>query len=291
MKTLNFLIFTFLIVFSVLAEARVSVRGYFRKNGTYVAPHYRSSPDGNFYNNWSTKGNINPYTGQEGTKTNPSSSDGTDSTYSPYSGSYPSPTEEDKSPTSSSTNSTETSTEAAEEPSMETIEQNNQQDSNLTELKNRIRDLEQKVEALEKEMSDLNQLNQRTLKVEDVHTSDISDIRVIYAPKPTYSREDRILGLQGKCSFAIFVNESGVPTKILITKSTGHRELDNKTLAKLQEWRFAPGTSGWTTQSFRWELRGAINQYGSLRRNSLDITSSRQPDHNGITNAFYYTSK
>lgn len=49
----------------------VRVRGYFRKDGTYVQPHYRSAPDGNFWNNWSTKGNINPYTGKEGTKTVP----------------------------------------------------------------------------------------------------------------------------------------------------------------------------------------------------------------------------
>ena len=28
--------------------ADVRVRGYYRKDGTYVAPHYRSSPDGSF---------------------------------------------------------------------------------------------------------------------------------------------------------------------------------------------------------------------------------------------------
>ncbi|WP_249409180.1 hypothetical protein [Acinetobacter sp. NRRL B-65365] len=52
--------------------AGVSVRGYYRSNGTYVSPHMRSSPDGHFYNNWSTAGNINPYTGKVGTKTTPS---------------------------------------------------------------------------------------------------------------------------------------------------------------------------------------------------------------------------
>ena len=55
----------------------VYVRGYFRKNGTYVAPHYRSAPDGNFYNNWSTKGNVNPYIGEPGTKVTPPNSYGT----------------------------------------------------------------------------------------------------------------------------------------------------------------------------------------------------------------------
>ena len=51
----------------------VRVRGYTKRDGTYVPPHYRSAPDGNFYNNWSTKGNVNPYTGKEGTRVTPPS--------------------------------------------------------------------------------------------------------------------------------------------------------------------------------------------------------------------------
>ena len=43
------------------------VRGYYRKNGTYVQPHYRSNPDSSTRNNYSTKGNYNPYTGKQGT--------------------------------------------------------------------------------------------------------------------------------------------------------------------------------------------------------------------------------
>jgi len=48
--------------------AQVNVRGYTKKNGTYVAPHYRSNPNSTKLDNWSTKGNINPYTGKAGTK-------------------------------------------------------------------------------------------------------------------------------------------------------------------------------------------------------------------------------
>ena len=48
-------------------NAATYVHGYTRKNGTYVAPHYRSSPDGNPYNNWSYPGNTNPYTGKKAT--------------------------------------------------------------------------------------------------------------------------------------------------------------------------------------------------------------------------------
>ena len=60
------------------ASAQTYVHGYTTKNGTYVAPHYRSSPDSSVLNNWSTRGNVNPYTGQVGTR-NP---------YSSYSQSY-----------------------------------------------------------------------------------------------------------------------------------------------------------------------------------------------------------
>lgn len=42
------------------------VNGYTRSNGTYVQGHHRSAPDGNRFNNYSTQGNVNPYTGQAG---------------------------------------------------------------------------------------------------------------------------------------------------------------------------------------------------------------------------------
>ena len=52
----------------VVAFGQVHVDGYTRKDGTYVAPHWRSSPDSSFNNNWSTQPNVNPYTGQQGTR-------------------------------------------------------------------------------------------------------------------------------------------------------------------------------------------------------------------------------
>lgn len=64
-----------IIIFSVLsfsvvsvADAAVKVRGYYRSSGTYVQPHYRSNPDSRRYNNYSSYGNINPYTGSRGTR-------------------------------------------------------------------------------------------------------------------------------------------------------------------------------------------------------------------------------
>lgn len=44
-----------------------SVRGHTRKDGTYVPPHRATNPDASRTNNWSSKGNTNPYTGKEGT--------------------------------------------------------------------------------------------------------------------------------------------------------------------------------------------------------------------------------
>jgi len=57
--------------FATISSAQVQVRSYTKKDGTYVPGHQRSNPDGNFYNNWSTKGNINPYTGTPGTRVTP----------------------------------------------------------------------------------------------------------------------------------------------------------------------------------------------------------------------------
>ena len=48
------------------AEAYSYTRGHYRSNGSYVQPHYRSNSDGYFFNNWSTKGNSNPFTGKKG---------------------------------------------------------------------------------------------------------------------------------------------------------------------------------------------------------------------------------
>ena len=51
------------------ANARdVRVDGYYKSNGTYVEPHYRTSPNHTQSDNWGTKGNSNPWTGQSGTK-------------------------------------------------------------------------------------------------------------------------------------------------------------------------------------------------------------------------------
>lgn len=56
-----------LMICGASAQGTTHVEGYTTKNGTYVQPHYRTTPDSNPYNNWSTQGNVTPYTGQLGT--------------------------------------------------------------------------------------------------------------------------------------------------------------------------------------------------------------------------------
>jgi len=52
-----------------LAEAKtVSVKGYYKPSTMkYVAPSYRTSPNKTKLDNYSTKGNYNPFTGKKGT--------------------------------------------------------------------------------------------------------------------------------------------------------------------------------------------------------------------------------
>lgn len=45
-----------------------SVRGYTTRTGKYVPSHHATNRNGSKLDNWSTKGNINPYTGKIGTK-------------------------------------------------------------------------------------------------------------------------------------------------------------------------------------------------------------------------------
>ena len=48
-------------------QAQEYVQGYYRADGTYVQGYYRSAPNNTTLDNYSTKGNTNPYTGQQGT--------------------------------------------------------------------------------------------------------------------------------------------------------------------------------------------------------------------------------
>ena len=65
MKTLFLVIGVLTLSFSTAEAGKVS--GYYRSNGTYVLPHYPSNRDSTVTDNYTYRGNTNPYTGSTGT--------------------------------------------------------------------------------------------------------------------------------------------------------------------------------------------------------------------------------
>lgn len=51
-----------------VAGADQWVNGYYKKDGTYVQGYWRSTPNATPYDNFSYRGNVNPYTGARGTR-------------------------------------------------------------------------------------------------------------------------------------------------------------------------------------------------------------------------------
>jgi hypothetical protein len=67
-----FALFFCLFIFISTSSAQIyppdqTVRGHTRQDGTHVEPYHRTVPDHDRFNNYSTRDNINPYTGQRGT--------------------------------------------------------------------------------------------------------------------------------------------------------------------------------------------------------------------------------
>ena len=57
------------LITTAAVRAQVYVKGYHRSDGTYVEGHYRSTPNKSKADNYSYKGNRNPYTGEKGSQT------------------------------------------------------------------------------------------------------------------------------------------------------------------------------------------------------------------------------
>lgn len=72
MNKLSIAIFSLIVLTSLVfmssAEAKtIKVQGYYNsRSGSYVAPYYKTSPNKYKFDNYSTKGNYNPYTGKKG---------------------------------------------------------------------------------------------------------------------------------------------------------------------------------------------------------------------------------
>lgn len=57
-----------LVASSAAAQGSYHRKGYVTKSGTHVPPSRATKPDRSVTNNWSSKPNVNPYTGKAGTK-------------------------------------------------------------------------------------------------------------------------------------------------------------------------------------------------------------------------------
>ena len=83
MKALKPTVITGLVLFSFLSSittqvdakrasgesgASHHVNGHFKKDGTYVQPHHATNPNHTQRDNYSSKPNVNPYNGKQGTK-------------------------------------------------------------------------------------------------------------------------------------------------------------------------------------------------------------------------------
>ena len=64
----SLVVLTMLVGIVGITEAKtVKVKSYYKPStGSYVAPHYKTSPNKTKLDNYSTKGNYNPYTGKKG---------------------------------------------------------------------------------------------------------------------------------------------------------------------------------------------------------------------------------
>ncbi len=65
---LALLAFTISTTLASPVAASTRVHGYVTKRGTYVHSYIRSDRNTSKLDNWSTKGNFNPYTGKKGYK-------------------------------------------------------------------------------------------------------------------------------------------------------------------------------------------------------------------------------
>jgi hypothetical protein len=88
MKLKIFAISLALLASANIASADEYVNGYTRRDGTYVQPYEKTSPNNSMYDNYSTKGNTNPYNGEKGYVNPDNNSSGSygNNSYGNYSG-------------------------------------------------------------------------------------------------------------------------------------------------------------------------------------------------------------
>ena len=83
-------------------------------------------------------------------------------------------------------------------------------------------------------------------------------------PRPDYDVNDRMSGLSGTIVINAYVTKEGSLTLFRLIQTTGHRNLDRKTLSALKNWKFYPGQEGWVELPFKWDLKGGVQQKPTL---------------------------
>jgi TonB family protein len=83
-----------------------------------------------------------------------------------------------------------------------------------------------------------------------------------YSPKPTYPLALRDLGVSGVVWLRVWVDDTGRPREIELSKGSGYRLFDEAALRAVQHWRFIPAKSeqqnlaSWVEFAVRFELNG-----------------------------------
>jgi TonB family protein len=94
--------------------------------------------------------------------------------------------------------------------------------------------------------------------------------------KPLYDSQDRLLKRQGEVSFLAYVSREGSLVQFKMVKSSGHRELDAKTLKSIKSWRFFPGQEGWVEIPYNWNLKGEPQVMPATLRRRAQVTSNNR---------------
>jgi TonB family protein len=86
-------------------------------------------------------------------------------------------------------------------------------------------------------------------------------------PLPSYSDFERLRRHEGQVTYLAYVTAEGRLKDFILTESSGHSNLDQKTLSSLKGWRFYPGQEGWVEIPQVWVLSGQPEELPSqLRR-------------------------
>lgn len=86
-------------------------------------------------------------------------------------------------------------------------------------------------------------------------------------PLPAYTDFERLRRHEGQVTYLAYVTADGSLRDFILSESSGHANLDQKTLSALRGWRFYPGQEGWVEIPQIWVLSGQPEELPSqLRR-------------------------